>query len=154
MLVCPQFISAKTWEIWRTINVSLLLQLQQLALLFRIREVLGSNLGRGANFSDRFLVGFFSSCSQIPREYLKLRHDLLFPHPFQFIIHCSSFHSTKYILTNWKQQRSIIYMHLGSILFREVTVLWHIEHDYSVDIMQQRAPNDFIAESVFSGCWN
>jgi hypothetical protein len=51
------------------------------ALLLRIREVQGSNLGPETG-ADRHIVIFLSPSSQIPEQYLKLGHDRFHPHPF------------------------------------------------------------------------
>jgi hypothetical protein len=57
-----------------------------LALLLYVLEVLGSNLGLGTSYPNRF--SWFSSVS--PGKYwdnvFKLGHDHFLPHPLQFII--------------------------------------------------------------------
>jgi hypothetical protein len=49
-----------------------------------------------------FVVFLSSSRHMDSRPYLKLGHDRILPHHFQFIIHVSPFHSTLYSLSYWK----------------------------------------------------
>jgi hypothetical protein len=60
-----------------------------------IREVLGSNLGRRAGYSEIFRgfpLSFRANAGIVP----KFGHDRIVPNPFQFIIYQSSYHSTLY----------------------------------------------------------
>jgi hypothetical protein len=68
-------------------------------LLFRIREVPGTNPGDRL-FGLTLLVDFLSPCKQNAgmATYLKLGHDRYIPRPFRFVIHMSFFHSTLYSL--------------------------------------------------------
>jgi hypothetical protein len=47
-------------------------------------------------------VVFLSPSRQMSGYYLKLRHGRFLLHPFQFIFHLSSYHSTLYILSYWE----------------------------------------------------
>jgi hypothetical protein len=72
-----------------------------LTLLLQIREVPRSNLCPDMSYPD----WRFSWVSSVPPGKCrdsKLGHDRFLPHPFQFIIHLSPFHSTLCNLSYWK----------------------------------------------------
>jgi hypothetical protein len=50
-------------------------------LVTRARDVLGSNLGRDTEYRDSPNLS-----RRMPEQYLESVNDLLFPHPFHFII--------------------------------------------------------------------
>jgi hypothetical protein len=50
----------------------------------------------------RYFVVFLSSSKQMQGSTSKLGYDHFLPHPFQFIIHLSSYHSLQYSLSYWK----------------------------------------------------
>jgi hypothetical protein len=66
------------------------------ALLLDIREVAGSILGPGAGYPDSFIISS-SVPPDMPHDLPQLGHDRIRPHPFQFMIRKSSYHSTLYI---------------------------------------------------------
>jgi hypothetical protein len=73
------------------------------ALSFQIREVAGLNLGPETSYPGTGACGILSSFRKIPGWYLRLGLDRFHPHPFQFIIHVLSLHSTLHILSYWKR---------------------------------------------------
>ena len=52
-----------------------------------IQDVPGSNLDRDRDYPDKLFIVFFSPSRYIPRQYIKLDHGHLFPHPYLFITH-------------------------------------------------------------------
>jgi hypothetical protein len=71
--------------------------LNVVALLLSILNVPGSNLGPEAGYNN-YDHPWISSVSLGVVVYLKLRNDRFLPHPFQFVIHLSSYCSTLYSL--------------------------------------------------------
>jgi hypothetical protein len=74
-----------------------------IALVLRIWEIQGLNLGLKTGYSD----WGFSLFSKVPPgkcqdSTIKLGHDYLLQNLFQFIIHCLTFHFVLYCLCYWK----------------------------------------------------
>jgi hypothetical protein len=74
--------------------------------LSRVLEVPASDLALDDFFLLRFLLVFFISSRQIPREYLQIGYNRFLLYHFQFIIHYSSYHWALYskpsiIWINW-----------------------------------------------------
>lgn len=61
---------------------------KSVALLFRIQEVLGSNLGADTGNHNRFFIVFFSSSRKTPESLFSFCFDhFLLSTPFQYIFH-------------------------------------------------------------------
>jgi hypothetical protein len=87
-----------------------------LTLLLRIREVSDLNLGPETGYLD-WGFSWFSSVRPHKCRYStsKLGHCRFHPHPFQFVIYQSSFHSTLYGQSYWQYSQFYRHFYIGAI---------------------------------------
>jgi hypothetical protein len=76
-----------------------------------MRNIPDSSLPRDRLFWLRYFMVFLSYSRQAQRYYLKLGYNWFLSHPFQFIIHPSSFHSALYNLSYIKASLNEVQSH-------------------------------------------